>query len=102
MCVTCLSCVLLAASRNQETKASVTPFIMSTLCCAMVVEGGGDPASDDGLSPVIIRVPGSLVESDDDPATTPEASTDSENDSSFESDTSDEARSTSRKKVASR
>lgn len=53
---------------------------MSTLCCAVVVGGGGD-----ALSPMRIRVP--AAEHDDpEAATTPEASTDSENDSSFESD----------------
>lgn len=53
------------------------------------------------LSPVRIHVPlhrGSSsaaeeLSGDDDPVTTPEASTDSENDSSFESDTDDDGRS---------
>lgn len=57
---------------------------MSTLCCAVVVGDG------DALSPMRIRVPAPAAEADlsgdDEAATTPEASTDSENDSSFESD----------------
>lgn len=56
---------------------------MSTLCCAVVVGGG------DALSPMRIRVPAAAepdLSGDDEAATTPEASTDSENDSSFESD----------------
>lgn len=57
---------------------------MSTLCCAVVVGG-----SSDALSPMRIRVPAAGEpgsSGDDEAATTPEASTDSENDSSFESD----------------
>lgn len=75
-------------------------IMMSTLCCGLVDKGfgGGDAAAvaahSEALSPVMIHVPhrgtGSSGElSGDDPATTPEASTDSENDSSFESDMDD-------------
>lgn len=54
----------------------------TTLCCAVVVGGS------DALSPMRIRVPAGAAQdlSGDEAATTPEASTDSENDSSFESD----------------
>ncbi|CAM9212968.1 unnamed protein product [Ectocarpus fasciculatus] len=68
----------------------------STLCCAML----STAASREALSPMRIRVPADSISSsgselsdggDSPVATTPEAFTDSENDSSFESEYDDEA-----------
>ena len=74
---------------------------MSTLCCALIVDAGS-PASEP-VSPAVmrIRVPGS-ADSEDEAATTPEASTDSENDSSFESDIEEEDEGAGERKPSSR
>ncbi|CAM9358086.1 unnamed protein product, partial [Scytosiphon promiscuus] len=66
-------------------------FIMSTLCCAVLVEGGGVPGNAEPLSPMRIAIPAVNVSGElsceDSPVTTPEASTDSDDcDSAFESD----------------
>ncbi|CAM9842525.1 unnamed protein product, partial [Pylaiella littoralis] len=94
------------ARLSLSASVSVLLFIMSTLYCGLVTRFGGRDAVAAALSEAQLLPPLSPARNyvphrgtgsgelsgEDDPATTPEASTDSENDSSFESDTDNTTR----------